>query len=76
MIQHRHYPAPRHTAGASIVTDLAKMPHLLVAGTTGRYLVGLNAMLLSLLFKASPEGGIAVDPKMLELAVYEGILIC
>ena len=64
-------------AGAPIVTpDLAKMPHLLIAGTTGSgKSVGLNAMLLSLLFKASPEEVrlIMVDPKMLELAVYEGI---
>ncbi|MFT7244380.1 MAG: S-DNA-T family DNA segregation ATPase FtsK/SpoIIIE [Candidatus Azotimanducaceae bacterium] len=63
-------------AGQPIVVDLGKMPHLLVAGTTGSgKSVGLNAMILSLLFKASPEDVrlIMVDPKMLELAVYEGI---
>ena len=63
-------------SGNSIVVDLAKMPHLLVAGTTGSgKSVGLNAMLLSLLFKSDPKDVrlILVDPKMLELAVYDGI---
>lgn len=63
-------------AGHPVVVDLAKMPHLLVAGTTGSgKSVGLNAMLLSLLFKATPKElrVIMIDPKMLELAIYEGI---
>jgi S-DNA-T family DNA segregation ATPase FtsK/SpoIIIE len=63
-------------SGNPIVVDLAKMPHLLVAGTTGSgKSVGLNAMLLSLLFKSDPDEVrlILVDPKMLELAVYDGI---
>ena len=63
-------------SGNSIVADLAKMPHLLVAGTTGSgKSVGVNAMLLSMLFKASPKQLrlIMIDPKMLELAVYDGI---
>ncbi|MFL2715567.1 MAG: DNA translocase FtsK [Gammaproteobacteria bacterium] len=63
-------------SGNPIVVDLAKMPHLLVAGTTGSgKSVGLNAMLLSLLFKSDPKDVrlILVDPKMLELAVYDGI---
>ncbi len=62
--------------GNPIITDLAKMPHLLVAGTTGSgKSVGVNAMLLSLLFKSTPDELrlILVDPKMLELSVYEGI---
>lgn len=63
-------------SGFSVVVDLAKMPHLLVAGTTGSgKSVSLNAMLLSMLFKATPEQLrlIMIDPKMLELSVYEGI---
>lgn len=63
-------------AGVSIVADIAKMPHLLVAGTTGSgKSVGVNAMLLSILCKSTPEEVrlILVDPKMLELSIYEGI---
>lgn len=63
-------------AGYPVIVDLAKMPHLLVAGTTGSgKSVSLNAMLLSMLFKASPEQLrlILIDPKMLELSIYEGI---
>lgn len=63
-------------AGASVTADLARMPHLLVAGTTGSgKSVGVNAMILSLLYKATAEDVrlILIDPKMLELSVYEGI---
>jgi S-DNA-T family DNA segregation ATPase FtsK/SpoIIIE len=63
-------------AGNPMIVDLAKMPHLLVAGTTGSgKSVGLNAMLLSLLYKATPEQlrMILIDPKMLELSIYDGI---
>lgn len=63
-------------AGHPVVVDLGKMPHLLVAGTTGSgKSVGLNAMLLSLLYKATPQEVrmIMIDPKMLELSIYEGI---
>ncbi|MFB4390337.1 MULTISPECIES: DNA translocase FtsK [unclassified Pseudomonas] len=67
--------------GKPVITDLAKMPHLLVAGTTGSgKSVGVNAMILSILFKSSPEDArlIMIDPKMLELSIYEGIphLLC
>ncbi|HEY3432128.1 MAG TPA: DNA translocase FtsK 4TM domain-containing protein [Rhodocyclaceae bacterium] len=63
-------------SGQPVVTDLAKMPHLLVAGTTGSgKSVGINAMILSLLYKSEPKDVrlIMVDPKMLELSIYEGI---
>ena len=63
-------------AGAPVMADIGRMPHLLVAGTTGSgKSVGVNAMLLSMLYKASPEDLrlILVDPKMLELSVYDGV---
>lgn len=68
-------------AGNPIVVNMAKMPHLLVAGTTGSgKSVGVNAMIISMLYKATPEDLrlIMIDPKMLELSVYEGIphLLC
>ena len=67
--------------GKPVIADLAKMPHLLVAGTTGSgKSVGVNAMILSILFKSTPEDArlIMIDPKMLELSIYEGIphLLC
>ncbi|MGH8407162.1 MAG: DNA translocase FtsK, partial [Pseudomonas sp.] len=67
--------------GKPVITDLAKMPHLLVAGTTGSgKSVGVNAMILSILFKSGPDDAklIMIDPKMLELSIYEGIphLLC
>ena len=66
----------KDVAGAPMVTDISRMPHVLIAGTTGSgKSVGVNAMLISILYKASPEQVrlILVDPKMLELSVYEGI---
>jgi S-DNA-T family DNA segregation ATPase FtsK/SpoIIIE len=78
--QHAHSPLTLalgvDIAGHPMVVDLAKMPHLLVAGTTGSgKSVGINAMILSILFKATPDQVrlIMVDPKMLELSVYDGI---
>lgn len=78
--QHAHSPIALalgvDIAGHPMVVDLAKMPHLLVAGTTGSgKSVGINAMILSILFKATPDQVrlIMVDPKMLELSVYDGI---
>ena len=78
----RESPSPltvvlgKDIAGDPVIADLAKMPHLLVAGTTGSgKSVGVNAMILSMLYKATPEDVrfIMIDPKMLELSVYEGI---
>ncbi|EDS4120709.1 DNA translocase FtsK [Salmonella enterica subsp. enterica] len=78
----RENPSPltvvlgKDIAGDPVVADLAKMPHLLVAGTTGSgKSVGVNAMILSMLYKTQPEDVrfIMIDPKMLELSVYEGI---
>ena len=71
----------RDIAGAPVIADLARMPHLLVAGTTGAgKSVGVNAMILSLLYKLSPDQCrfLMIDPKMLELSVYNGIphLLC
>ncbi|MGL4035811.1 DNA translocase FtsK [Kosakonia cowanii] len=81
-VKFRESPSPltvvlgKDIAGDPVIADLAKMPHLLVAGTTGSgKSVGVNAMILSMLYKATPEDVrfIMIDPKMLELSVYEGI---
>ncbi|WP_312119843.1 DNA translocase FtsK 4TM domain-containing protein [Kosakonia cowanii] len=81
-VKFRENPSPltvvlgKDIAGDPVIADLAKMPHLLVAGTTGSgKSVGVNAMILSMLYKATPEDVrfIMIDPKMLELSVYEGI---
>ncbi|ELM3659434.1 DNA translocase FtsK 4TM domain-containing protein [Edwardsiella piscicida] len=80
--QFRESPSPltvvlgKDIAGQPVIADLARMPHLLVAGTTGSgKSVGVNAMILSMLFKSTPDEVrfIMIDPKMLELSVYEGI---
>lgn len=80
--QFRDSPSPltvvlgKDIAGQPVIADLARMPHLLVAGTTGSgKSVGVNAMILSMLFKSTPDEVrfIMIDPKMLELSVYEGI---
>ena len=85
VLDHESYSADKHPlplalgqdiAGKPVIVNLAKMPHLLVAGTTGSgKSVGINAMLLSLLLQRTPEQLrlIMIDPKMLELSVYEGI---
>jgi S-DNA-T family DNA segregation ATPase FtsK/SpoIIIE len=84
-VKFRESPSPltvvlgNDIGGEPVIADLAKMPHLLVAGTTGSgKSVGVNAMILSMLYKAQPEDVkfIMIDPKMLELSVYEGFRIC
>ncbi len=66
----------KNIGGEPVLSDLARMPHLLIAGTTGSgKSVGINTMILSLLYRLSPDQCklIMIDPKMLELSVYDGI---
>jgi len=66
----------KNIGGQAVVSDLTRMPHLMIAGTTGSgKSVGVNAMILSLLYRLSPDQCrmILIDPKMLELSIYDGI---